>query len=199
MLQYIKLKVAASVVRTVVYLRGSMPRKPSPDEKITITTRDGGTIVAHVYRPPGQSSDTKPSKAVINWHGSGFLLPLHGESDRLCRQWANEAGVTVYDCSYRLAPEYPFPTAYNDTEDAVAYVLEHIEPTAGVVLSGSSAGGNLALCISAHSEKVRDRVIGVIGIYPADLATPPESRVPPKQPTGPPVLPVALVKLFNDW
>jgi acetyl esterase/lipase len=105
----------------------------------------------------------------------------------------------VYDFSYRLAPEYAFPTAYNDGEDAVLWVLDQIEPGTQVVLSGSSAGGNMAMCIAPNSDKVRDRVVGIIGLYPADMATRAEDRIPPKKGPDPVVLTPDIMKLFNEW
>lgn len=201
MLQYVKLKAQATLLRTVVWATGGMPRKPSPDQVVKIPTRDGAEVTAHVYRPADQSNGTKPERVIINWHGSGFVLALHGESDRFSRQLA-EAGYTVYDCSYRLGPEYIFPTAHNDAEDTVKYVLDKVVgPNSAVVLSGSSAGGNMALCISAYADRsIRDRIEGVMAFYPADLSVAIESRYAPDDPDGVKKsgIPKPILHIFNN-
>ncbi|ESK96662.1 esterase lipase [Moniliophthora roreri MCA 2997] len=61
--------------------------------------------------------------------------------------------VSVVNCEYRLAPEYPFPTAVNDALAALKYVASHPEEFSaslkkGFIVAGASAGGNLAAVLS---------------------------------------------------
>ncbi|KAK4046321.1 hypothetical protein OIV83_006151 [Microbotryomycetes sp. JL201] len=131
-----------------------METYPMPDRVIYITSRDGHKLKAHLYEP---ATARTALAVVINLHGSGYVLRLHGESDEFCRKLRDEAQVSVYDVTYRLAPEYPFPAAYNDAED----VLEHVvkaHPNVPIVVSGFSAGGTLALCVSSNGPlELRDK------------------------------------------
>ncbi|KAJ6161237.1 hypothetical protein N7470_004633 [Penicillium chermesinum] len=91
---------------------------------------------------------------LINFCGSGFILATFGSDDEYCRYVANSTDYTVIDVQYRLAPENPFPAAYNDGEDVVKWVLsqpDRFDP-AQVSLSGFSAGANIALSISSSSQ-----------------------------------------------
>ncbi|PYI11211.1 alpha/beta-hydrolase [Aspergillus sclerotiicarbonarius CBS 121057] len=121
------------------------------DEVLYIDSRDPlRSIKVHIYRPIADSLQ-KPSPVLINFHGSGFVIPAHGSDDSFCRQISHQTHYTVLDVQYRLAPEYPFPAAINDAEDIVNWVLGRpIDfDISRVAISGFSAGGNLALAISS--------------------------------------------------
>jgi acetyl esterase/lipase len=134
---------------------------------------------------------------LLNFHGSGFLLRLHGSDDEFCRQVSQETKYTVLDVPYRLAPESPFPAAINDVEDAIKYALSRSDEfdLSHLSISGFSAGGNLALAASATlfpPETFRS----LIAFYPAlDLNTDAASKVAP-DPRGR-VIPVPVARLFN--
>lgn len=70
----------------------------------------------------------------------------------------------MVDVKYRLAPEHPFPAAFDDVEDVVKRVRS--QPArfdqAHLSLSGFSAGGNLALAVassSLHREQRESKII----------------------------------------
>lgn len=175
---------------------------PQPDEILQIPSRDSGrTIKAHVYRSTAASGtatgNTGPKPVLLNFHGSGFMLPQHGTDDEFCRRVSRHTKYTVLDCAYRLAPENPFPAALNDVEDAVKYVLSRPEEydSSNFSIGGFSAGGNLSLAASAclfPPETFRS----LIAFYPAlDLSSPAKSKVAPN-PNGMPI-PAPLARLFN--
>lgn len=149
-----------------------------PDETITIPSRDANrSIKAHVYNPPNGTE--KPGPVLINFCGSGFVLPMFGTDDEYCRHVATHTNHTVIDVQYRLAPEHPFPAAFNDAEDVVAWVrTQHKFDVANISLSGFSAGANLALAVSSSSARLNDRGPGnifrvIMSFYgPTDMALP---------------------------
>jgi acetyl esterase/lipase len=154
--------------------------KSHPDAIIKIPSREKGTYInANVYKPP-VGRNASPSPVLVNFFGSGLAMPLHGSDDAFCRRIANEAGYTVLDVSYRLAPEHPFPAAINDIEDAILYVLSQpaLYDSSKFSISGFSSGGTLALI--ATQLFPRDTFASLIAFYPAtNLAVDPALRKPP--------------------
>ncbi|KAH1499838.1 hypothetical protein LV164_002644 [Aspergillus fumigatus] len=193
LLIYIYRKVLAVLIRAVV-TRGKRI-SANPDDVLQITSRDAGRhLRAHLYRP---ATSLSPSPVLINFHGSGFLLPLHGSDDEFCRRVSRETEYTVLDVQYRLAPEYPFPAALNDVEDAVKWVLQRPDKfdLTRVAISGFSAGGNLAI-VAASVLYPRETFRSVLAFYPPlDLYTDPGAKRPP-DPAGNPI-PAPLCRLFD--
>ncbi|KAJ5296992.1 uncharacterized protein N7443_007885 [Penicillium atrosanguineum] len=193
-LTYFYYKFLATLMRAIVWLGGSRPLA-YPDEVRHISSRDSGrSIKVHVYHA---ASSSGPSPVLINFHGSGFLLRMHGEDHEFCRQISEQTKYTVLDVPYRLAPENPFPAAINDVEDAIKYVLGRPDEfdLSHLSLSGFSAGGNLALAASATlfpPETFRS----LIAFYPpVDLSADPATKGAP-DPNGR-VIPVPVARLFN--
>src|SRR3546814_16969867 len=72
----------------------------------------------------------------------------HSTHDAACRFLAEQAGVQVISVDYRMAPEHPFPAAYEDCVATYRAVVAHAESLkvdlARIAVGGDSAGGNLA-------------------------------------------------------
>ena len=196
---YLFFKLVAVVFRALVRLCFRGFATVPPTDVYRIPSREAGrTIKAHVYRSP---SAPKPSPVLINFHGSGFLIPMHGSDGSFCRQISQETEYTVLDVQYRLAPEHPFPAALNDVEDVVNWVRTgppsidgEFDPSR-LALSGFSAGGNLAMAASSTLFP-RDAFRCVLGFYPPfDLNTPPSAKMAPDS-TGKPI-PPAVAWVFN--
>ena len=126
-----------------------LPRlRACPDKSLDIPSRDAGrSIKLDIYY---SSTPSQTSPVLINFHGSSFLVPLHGSDGEFCRRISRKTSYTVLDVQYRLTPENPYPAAPNDAEDVVHWVQEQqrqgLEFTDGrIALSGFSAGGNLSL------------------------------------------------------
>ncbi len=140
--------------------------------------------VIHV-RPP---SDRAPSMTVIRPFGlpSGEALPaivyLHGGGwtvgdlatyEPFCRQLANATGTVVVYVDYRLAPEHPFPAAFEDARKALLWVRANyawlgVDP-GRIGIGGDSSGGNLAaaVCLAERNEATGCRPAFQLLLYPA--------------------------------
>lgn len=113
-----------------------------------------GAVACRRYTPP-------ESKArLLYLHGGGFVVGGLDSHDSICADLAAQAQVEVTAVQYRLAPEHPFPAAF---EDCWA-VFEAVRPT---IITGDSAGGNLSAAVAIHA---RDRGVkwlkGQVLIYP---------------------------------
>ena len=139
--------------------RAAMAARPLPPgmpvaavENRNIPTRDG-EIPVRIYTPDGQT----PFPTLVWYHGGGWVVGSLDISDHVARELANTASCIVVSVDYRLAPEYKFPTAADDCEDAYKWVLANAETFGGdprrVAVGGDSAGGNLAAVVSIRAKE----------------------------------------------
>src|SRR5438874_3742572 len=70
---------------------------------------DAGGVPARLYVP---SPDGVP--VVVYLHGGGWVLGGLATHDALCRTLADRSGCAVLAVDYRLAPEHPYPAAFED-------------------------------------------------------------------------------------
>lgn len=122
------------------------------------------------------------SSLVIMVHGGGFCKG-YTEADRaFASMIAVETNALILDIDYKLAPEYPFPAAFEEVYDVTKWAYEHAEDLgidkSKIILCGSSAGGNLAAATAMEAVKTKDFEIKLqILNYPAlDLYTDPEEK-----------------------
>lgn len=173
--RYIRLKVKVSFIRFLFWWRGHLP-KAFPDSILEIPSRDPKrTIKAHVYH---SLTAPMPSPVLLNFHGSGFIFPMHGQDEEFCRKIAKETDNIVLDIKYRLAPEHPFPAAIEDAEDVIDWVLGQPEKydNSKISLSGFSAGANLALVQSAVTFPANTFRSLICFYPPCDLSADPEEK-----------------------
>ncbi|PRP90944.1 Monoterpene epsilon-lactone hydrolase [Enhygromyxa salina] len=85
------------------------------------------------------------TRVVLHLHGGGFALGSCQSHRALAARIgvASKARVVVPD--YRLAPENPFPAGLDDVVEVYAALLADGLRAEQIVVSGDSAGGNLAL------------------------------------------------------
>ena len=109
--------------------------------------------------------------SMLYFHGGGYVLGSPRVERVTPARLAQASGTTSYAPAYRLAPEHPFPSAFDDALSAYHALLQR---TAGgpIVLAGDSARGGLALALAVA---IRDRGLpppaGVLLICPwLDLA-----------------------------
>ena len=115
----------------------------------------------------------EPGPAMVFYHGGGFVIGNIDTHASLCAEMARVLDLPVVSVDYRLAPEDRWPAAPDDCEAAARWVASGPEAlgrgVTALVLSGDSAGGNLAIIVAAA---LRDRpaavpVIVQAPIYPA--------------------------------
>lgn len=127
-----------------------MLRGPEPyfagtiiDDEI-LDARDDANIRIRRYLPAEPSSE---GDVLVYFHGGGWVLGNLDTHDRFTRAIAQRLRLEVVSVDYRLAPESPFPAAFEDC----SAVVDRLASTAGWIgLCGDSAGANLAAAISAE-------------------------------------------------
>jgi len=193
---YIYLKLAAIVIRSLAGLQGKIIS--NPDAVRYIPSRDHHrTIKAHFYQSP-LHKENAPGPVLINFHGSGFVIPAHGSDDAFCRQISERTNYSVLDIQYRLGPEDPFPAAVHDVEDVVRWALKQSDEfdASRISISGFSAGGNLAL-VACSSLFPPATFQSVLAFYPSvEAFVDPNTLVAPE--SGGTPLPAWLLRFFKQ-
>ncbi|KAE8375050.1 Alpha/Beta hydrolase protein [Aspergillus bertholletiae] len=175
---YLLLKPIALLLRAFVHIL--VPRiTPTPTITLYIPSRDPQrTIKVHLYSP---SNPTKgPCPVLLNFCGSGFVIQGHGFDNTYCTHIAAHTGYTVFDVQYRMAPEHPFPAAFEDAEDVLNFVRSQPQTydLSRIALSGFSAGGNLATSLAANQA---GPFRALVAFYPlVDATRPFGGRVAPE-------------------
>jgi acetyl esterase len=119
---------------------------------VEVPARDGAALRARLYAPSHE-----PLPLLLFLHGGGFVLGSLETHDSLCRQLALRSGAAVLALDYRRAPEFRFPTAVDDTWDALAWLASAprfgLDPTR-IAVGGDSAGGTLAAVAALHARDI---------------------------------------------
>lgn len=170
--------------------------KTSHDESLAIPSRDAGrTIKAHLYST--KKSIAGPTPVLVNFHGSGFILPFHGTDDAFCRRVVADTPFAVIDASYRLGPEHMHPADLEDVIDVVKWVQSQSErfDSNHIALSGFSAGGNLVLAAAVTAFEPAT-FCHIVAVYPViDLKTDPAQRQAPEKGGEP--IPTWVARTFD--
>jgi acetyl esterase/lipase len=120
------------------------------DDAVRVEDRavaSGGTaLTARVYTPVSRGAEPLP---VAVWmHGGGFVVGAPNAEDDTCRRLAGELGIAVVAPDYRLAPEHPYPAAFDDCYATLTWVAEEGGAlgfdASRLALGGHSAGAALA-------------------------------------------------------
>ena len=102
-------------------------------------------VPIRIHRPMADPS----LPALIYVHGGGWMLFSIDTHDRLMREYAARAQVTVIGVDYSLAPESKFPRPVEELVSVVRWLRSEgasagLSPSR-VAIGGDSAGGNLAV------------------------------------------------------
>lgn len=116
----------------------------------------GTTLGLRVYAPAG----AKALPVVVWYHGGGYVLGDLDGYDVICRQLCLDAAAVIVAVDYRLAPEHPYPAAFDDAWAALRWVgsadgareLGAAADATRLAVAGDSAGAVLAIasCIAAR-------------------------------------------------
>lgn len=86
-----------------------------------------------------------PRHVILYCHGGGYITGGLSYAHILATKLVQHTGLAVLSYAYRLAPEHTYPAAFDDTMKVWDYLMHHGYGAANVIVTGDSAGGNLAL------------------------------------------------------
>ncbi|NXF32538.1 AAAD deacetylase, partial [Nyctibius bracteatus] len=149
---------------------------PTSDENVTVTDTEFSNIAVRLYLPRKPSDGLR--RAVVFFHGGGWCLGQAGMKsyDHLTRWTSNMLNAVVVSVNYRLAPQYHFPTQFEDVYLVTKFFLQRsvlsqygVDPDR-VCVAGDSAGGNLAAAVAQQlleDSEVETKLKAQALIYPA--------------------------------
>lgn len=107
------------------------------------------------------------SGIILYLHGGGYTCGNIDYARGFGTFLADEFGMRVFCCAYRLAPENPFPAAVEDALTAYEYLLQSGFSHDKIILCGESAGGGLCYALSLKLfEQWLPQPAGIVAISP---------------------------------
>jgi len=141
-----------------------------------------GDIPARLYVP---EASTAPAPLTVFFHGGGYVFGDLETHHRMAQRLAVQSECRLLAIDYRLAPEHPFPAAYEDCLAAFDWAAGEGTEDMGadpdrIAVAGDSAGGGLAAAIAqARRSLIRFQLL----IYPL-LQLAETSKIKPKMLEG---------------
>ncbi|KJX94884.1 hormone-sensitive lipase like protein [Zymoseptoria brevis] len=147
-------------------------------------------VAAWLYFDGPMSDLAEQHQLVLDIPGGGFVAMDPRCHDDKLMAWAGKLGIPVIALDYKKAPEYPYPHALNECYDAYFQMVATRGRCVGlsgehapkIIISGDSAGGNLAFSTvlmilddqspysgwdSSRQTQSLPPPEAVVGIYPA--------------------------------
>ncbi len=94
-----------------------------------------------------RSASAQPGRVVLLLHGGSFNSGSIVSHRTLAGNLAFACAARVLLIDYRLAPEYPFPAALEDSRAAYEWLIDQGVAPGQLVVAGDSAGGTLTLAL----------------------------------------------------
>lgn len=123
-------------------------------------------ILFRIYKPKKLTSHV-----LIYIHGGGWTIGNTKSYGIILQKLANELKRIVIAIEYRLAPEFPFPTGFNDCYMGVKTIFNTAKKYKikldEAIIMGDSAGANLATAVCLKAKKTKDfKITKQVLIYP---------------------------------
>ncbi len=112
----------------------------------------GNNVSIRVYTPDTNYTERS---LVLFFRGSGFIIGKVWQHDHICAQICKDTNSVVVSVDYRLAPENPYPAAFQDCWSALVWAndarneLGALRDKLAVV--GFSAGGGMAVSTALYA------------------------------------------------
>ncbi len=93
------------------------------------------------------------SRTLMFFHGGGYCSGSILSHRRMVTEAGRYAGARTLAVGYRLAPEHPFPAAFDDALTAWRWLRGQGVAAADIAVGGDSAGGGLTLALAGELKR----------------------------------------------
>ena len=98
------------------------------------------------------------SRVLLFFHGGGYCSGSIVSHRRMVTEAGRAAGTRTLAIAYRLAPEHPFPAAYDDALTAWRFLRKGDVSASRIAIGGDSAGAGLAVALIAQLRDAREEL-----------------------------------------
>lgn len=110
---------------------------------ISVKTDKIGGMNAEWIIPQGADA----TKIIMYVHGGGYVSGSCNDHRGFVSKFAKRSGYINLTYEYRLAPEFPFPAAVDDSVTVYKHLLNNGFDSKRILIAGESAGGGLVLSL----------------------------------------------------
>jgi monoterpene epsilon-lactone hydrolase len=112
-------------------------------DDIGLETVDLGGLSGEWSMAPGSDA----TRILMFFHGGGYCSGSILSHRRMVTEAGRAAGVRTLAVGYRLAPEHPFPAAFDDALTAWRFLRKQGAAPSRIAIGGDSAGGGLTVAL----------------------------------------------------
>jgi acetyl esterase len=108
----------------------------------TIAAPDGRQVPIRIVAPDS------PKGVYLHLHAGGLVVGSADGQDPMLERIARATGLACVDVEYRLAPQHPYPAAWDDCEAVALWLARNAKSEFGsdrLAIGGESAGATLAV------------------------------------------------------
>ena len=136
-----RFRAAGTSVSELRKLEGVLARSQRLPKGTRVSSVAVGGLTAEWVEGPG----AKTGAAVLYLHGGAFVMGSPATHRELAARVSAAAEARVLSVAYRLAPEFPFPSAVEDAKAAYRWLGDQGYASSALAIGGDSSGGGLAL------------------------------------------------------
>ncbi|KAM9256554.1 arylacetamide deacetylase-like 4 [Cariama cristata] len=159
------------ITSEVNFLRTAMDGIPPLREKhLFIKDLTFEKVKVRIYQP--KISTTSQRRGILYFHGGAGQFGSVRAYERICRYFARKSNSVVVSVGYRLAPEHPYPTQFEDCLTATIHFMRTAQDygvdLSRIIICGDSSGGTLTAAVAQALVNRRDlpKLRAQILIYP---------------------------------
>ena len=118
------------------------PPKSARARVIAVDAPGGRKVELRIVAPDN------PRGAYLAIHGGGLVMGSADQDDGMLERIADNTGLAAVSVEYRLAPQHPYPAAWDDCEAAAVWLAKNVKAEFGgdaLAIGGESAGATLAV------------------------------------------------------
>ncbi|XP_064326636.1 arylacetamide deacetylase-like 4 [Phalacrocorax carbo] len=143
---------------------------PLKDKHLFIKDLRFEKVKVRIYQP--KISTTGQRRGIIYFHGGIGQFGSIRAYERTCRYFARKSNSVVVSVGYRLAPEHPYPTQFEDCLTATIHFMRTVQDygvdPSRIIICGDSSGGTLTAAVAQALVNRKDlpKLRAQILIYP---------------------------------